>query len=41
MLVMLHDILLLVVLLEALLFFSSMSHRQEDVHEVLFWSEAL
>jgi hypothetical protein len=33
MLVMLHDLLLLAVLLEALLFSSSMSHRQEDVHE--------
>src|SRR6266480_865705 len=35
MLVMLHDLLLLAVMLEALLFSSSMSHRQEDVHEVL------
>src|SRR6266566_2188439 len=40
MLVMLHDLLLLAVMLEALLFSSSMSHRQEDVHEALFCSEA-
>jgi hypothetical protein len=33
---MLHDLLLLDVMLEALLFSSSMSHKQEGVHEVLF-----
>jgi hypothetical protein len=33
MLVMLHDLLLLAVILEALLFSSRMSQRQEDVHE--------
>ena len=32
---MLHDLLLLDVLLEALLFSSSMSHRQEDIHEAV------
>jgi hypothetical protein len=36
MLVMLHDLLLLAVMLEALLFSSSMSHKQEGVHEALF-----
>jgi len=36
MLMVLHDLLLLDVLLEALLFSSSMSHKQEDVHEALF-----
>jgi len=33
---MLHDLLLLAVMLEALLFSSSMSHRQEDVYEATF-----
>jgi NhaP-type Na+/H+ or K+/H+ antiporter len=33
MLVMLHDLLLRDVMLEALLFSSSLSHRQEDIHE--------
>jgi hypothetical protein len=36
MLMMLHDLLLLDVMLEALLFSSSMSQKQEGVHEVLF-----
>jgi hypothetical protein len=33
MLVLLHALLLLDVMLEALLFSSSLSHRQEDIHE--------